>query len=102
MKRKRKSSPLPKKIRITHKVAYEVVYVDGFSDPAVMGECRYESKQIVLNTKQPPTELRKTLIHEVFHAISFETPPLNLTETQVLALEKAVDRVLRLNKLYER
>jgi hypothetical protein len=92
---------LPSRVRITQRIAYEVVYVETFQNPNVLGECRFDSKQIVIKSGQSPRETRKTLIHEIYHAMSFETPKLNLTEAQVLALEKATDRVLRLNDWYE-
>ena len=90
---------LPPRVRITHKASYEVVYTDHLMEGDVVGECRPDSKQIVLYTGQTPTQLLSTFIHETIHAINFETPGLNITENQTLKLEKALLRFLRLNKL---
>lgn len=91
---------IPTHIRITQKVTYEVVYVEDFKgEQYTYGECRPDQKQIVLNKNQPPTELFKTFLHETLHAISFETKDLALTEKQVMALEKGLFRLLKLNNL---
>ena len=100
MKAKDLPKLIPTHVRVTQKVSYEVVYVEDFKgEQFTYGECRYEQRQIVLNKNQPPSELFATYIHELLHAISFETKGLNLTENQVRALEKGVLRVLKLNKL---
>lgn len=94
---------IPSKVRITRTISYEVVYIEDFvGENFVYGECRHDSKQIVLNKNQPPSELFSTFIHELMHAISFETKDMNLTEKQVMKLERALLRVLKLNKLLER
>lgn len=93
---------IPTHIRITKDVTYEVLYNDEFlNNNNQLGECRYDTKQILIKNGQSPTELFKTFLHEVFHAISFETPNLNLTENQVLKLEDSSFRVLKLNNILE-
>jgi hypothetical protein len=87
---------LPKSVRVTAKVAYEIAYVDEFKDPTTLGEMRPSTKQIVIKNGQSNTELVKTFIHECLHAISDEND-VKLTETQVGKLEHAVYRFLRLN-----
>lgn len=93
---------IPNKVRITRHVAYEVVWTTEFlNDHIQLGECRYESRQILIKHGQSPTEAYKTFIHEVLHAISFEVAGLVLTENQVSKLEHAVFRLLKLNNLLE-
>lgn len=91
---------IPNKIRITQKVSYEIVFIDEFVDGQKYGECRFDTKQIVLNKNQSMSETIKSLIHEYFHALAFEND-FELTENQVLALEESVYRTLRLNKIFE-
>ena len=84
------------KIRLHRDLSYEVVYVDEFSDPKVVGESRPSTFQIVLKNGQSNTELFKTYLHECLHAISDEHD-IGLTEKQVGKLEEAIYRFLRLN-----
>lgn len=91
---------IPNKIRITQKVSYEIVFIDEFIDGRTLGECRFDTKQIVLNKNQSLSETIKSLIHECFHALAMEND-FELTENQVLALEDAIYRFLRLNKVFE-
>lgn len=99
MKAKDLPKLIPNKIRITKDVSYEVVYIDEFNRETGFqyGECRSDTKQIVLNKNQPPSELFKTFLHETLHAISFENEGLDLTEKQVRVLEHGLFRVLKLN-----
>lgn len=95
---KRKYPQIPSHVRLTPKRDYEVTYINNFKDPKQLGECRLEPPQIVIKADLPPKEKFSTFIHELIHAISFEED-INLTETQVLKLERGLLRVLRLNKL---
>lgn len=100
MKAKDLIKAIPNHIRITKDVTYEVVWVDEFlNDAGQLGECWFQGKQIKINKNQSPTEAFKTFMHEMFHAVSFETKDLNLTEKQVRKLEDSIFRVLRLNNL---
>lgn len=91
---------IPSRIRIKKDISYEVVYIEDFKGEGYQyGECRPDTKQIVLNNNQPPTELLKTFIHETLHAISLETKGMNLTEKQVRLLEDGLFRVLKLNNI---
>ena len=87
---------LPSKVRITSKVTYEVVFIDDFLDGKTLGECRHETKQIVIKKGLSATETLKTLIHEITHALALENE-FTLTEQTVLHLESAIYRLLRLN-----
>lgn len=87
---------IPALIRITAKIAYEVLFVEDFKDGKTAGECRWDLKQIVIKNGMSKTETVKTFIHETIHAIDGENK-IGLTETQVLKLEEGIYRTLRLN-----
>lgn len=99
MAKKKLKDLIPPKVRITSKVSYEVLFVDEFSNPRTLGECRYDAKQIVIKNGLSDTENYKTYLHELFHAFSFEYPGLELTEKQVQKLEEAMYRYERLNNI---
>ena len=86
----------PTKIRITSKISYEIVWVPTFDCPKTVGECRYESKQIVLRQGESPTNTFKTLLHEVLHAMEFEYK-IDIPHKTIYGLEHAIERVLKLN-----
>ncbi len=93
---------IPNKVRITKDVTYEVLFTNEFlTDDSQLGEARFNTKQILIKHGQSPTECFKTFLHEVFHAISFESPDMNLTENQVRKLEDSVFRLLKLNNILE-
>lgn len=92
---------VPPRVRIKKDVTYEVVFIDHFTDDKQVGECRYDSKQIVIKKGQSPTETYKTFIHEVLHAMSLECEGMNLTEKQVRMLEDETFRVLKLNGILD-
>lgn len=87
---------IPNSIRITHKKRYEVVWIDSFSDPKIVGETRFNPPQIVI--KKDHGDEFMTFVHELLHAISNEYD-LNLTENQVMGMELAIKRIAKLNKL---
>ena len=87
----------PTKVRITSKVAYEVLWIEGFDNPDQMGVCDPIKRQIVIKSGMKPKVTRDTFVHEVLHAISFEVPKLNLTENQVELLEVSISKILWLN-----
>lgn len=85
------------KVRLTSKIGYEVLFVNEFpNDPKCLGECRYDSKQIVIKNDESNTETLKTYIHEILHAVSNEYGA-NLTETQVGKMENGIYNFFRLN-----
>lgn len=63
-----------------------------------MGECCPNQKQIVLLRNLKPHKAYFVFLHEVIHAINFESA-LDLTESQVEGLECGIDRLFRLNKI---
>lgn len=89
---------LPSFVRITNKINYEIVFIDDFIDPKVLGECRPNTKQIVLKKGLSNTLLLRTLLHESLHAIAMEND-FELPESQVLNLEDGIFRFLKLNNL---
>lgn len=91
---------LPSHIRITPKVAYELLEVEEFKDKATEGETRGDTKQIVVRKGQNPSDKISTYIHEWIHALDFENN-VGLTEPQVLKLEKSIMKSLELNKLFD-
>jgi len=66
---------------------YEVLYTEEFKDGKTLGESRFEEKQIVLKKGLSPKETVHTYFHELLH-VSSEITGANLTENQVLSLEK--------------
>lgn len=88
-------------MQLTRKSYYEVLYVDAFVQEDVLGETRFDRKQIVLKDNQRPKEKVHTYIHEILHAIS-EEYDVNLTETQVRALEKALYYVLKSDNIFRK
>lgn len=79
---------------------YEVVYIDDFKDGKTLGESRFDLKQIVIKRGQSDTELCKTMFHECLHVIS-DHYKAELTENQVLALEKSLPFWLKLGKIVD-
>jgi len=97
---KEKKAQIPNRVQISTKVFYEICWIDSFVDPNVMGETRYDTKQIILKTGQSNKECVHTYLHEVDHARSFEYK-VNLTENQVRALERSVYYVLKPGNLFK-
>ncbi len=91
----------PTRIRITAKVAYDVLWVDGFEsdteDEMVRGVCDHETKQIVLRNGLRPMWILRTFIHEVFHAVEHEYD-IAIPHKTIYKLERAFEKVLKLNR----
>jgi hypothetical protein len=92
---------IPHRVQVTRKSFYEICYVDSFVDENVLGETRFDRKQIVIKDDQHPKEKVHTYIHELLHAISAEYE-VNLTETQVRALEKALYYALKSDNVFRK
>lgn len=84
------------KIRISPRINYEVVYSTDLG-PDILGECRFDKKQIVIKIEQSDEELKKTLIHEIMHAIC-DTYKIDISHSAIYKLEKAVLNLIKLNK----
>lgn len=80
---------IPHQVQISRKKYMEIAYVQDFKDGKTLGEMRPDINQIVIKTDMSPKETVCTYIHELLHAISNEYE-VNLTENQVLALEKSL------------
>jgi hypothetical protein len=87
---------IPSRVRIKKNVSYEIVFIDEFVGGKTLGECRYDTKQIIINKNQSKTEILRTTLHEIVHAIAMENN-IKLTETHVLGLEDGLFRFLKLN-----
>lgn len=85
---------IPNQIQLSRKTTYEIVWVDGFKDSSVLGETRFDAKQIAIKLGQSDKETVLTLYHEIYHALSGEYNA-NLTENQVLMLEKSLHYFLK-------
>lgn len=75
--------------------------MDSFVDENVLGETRFDVKQIAIKDDQPPKEKVHTYLHELLHAISDEYE-VGLTETQVRALEKAIYYILKGDNVFRK
>lgn len=91
---------IPLQIKTSKKDVYDIVFVKDFLDGNTLGETRFHTKQIALLLGQSPKQTIHTYLHEILHAIS-DTYDAKLTETQILALEKAIDFVLRKNNIFK-
>lgn len=81
---------IPQVVQISRKAKYEVLWTDTIKeDSNLLGETRFDPRQIVLNKNQSHKEAVSTYIHEAIHAVS-EEYDVGLTEKQVRALERFV------------
>ncbi len=82
---------IPNKLHVGYGKQYEVFWQDGLKPGSdgkrVYGETRFEPNQIILDSNQSDKEAVMTVVHEAYHALSAEHD-INLTETQVILLEK--------------
>lgn len=95
------TNKIPHRVQLTRKSHYEVCYIDTFVDDSILGETRFDRKQIVIKDKQSPKEKVHTYIHELLHAIS-EEYEVGLTETQVRALEKSLYYMLKTGNVFRK
>lgn len=91
---------IPVSIQLTKKVKYDITWARP--DPSLdhVGITHLEAKHIVVSLDLKPRAAVHTYIHEVLHAIS-EEYDANLSEKQVLALEKALYFVLKPGNLFK-
>lgn len=80
---------IPPRLKIKNKVVYEIVWVESFADPDVLGECRFDSKQIAIKDGLSEREAFKTFVHEVLHAVEFERG-VKIPHRAIYQLEDAV------------
>jgi len=80
---------IPHQIWIKAKTTFEVLFSDTIrSNDKVLGETRFDPRQIIIKNGQSNKETVYTLFHEFLHATSDENGA-GLTESQVASLEKA-------------
>ena len=85
---------IPGSIRIKYRERYDVLWKN---DLGCLCMCDFDNKQILLDFNQSDINAYWTFIHEVYHAIGHEYK-LQLTEKQVLGLEKGTRALYKLNK----
>lgn len=94
-------SSIPSSVHIG-KQLYEIVFIDQFLDPHTLGETRFEGKrQIVIKNGLTPKETVKVYFHELIHAFSEEFNA-EMTETQVLAMEKGLHWWMKRDNIFEK
>lgn len=92
---------IPASVQLSRSRKYEVLHSEEIkSNQDVLGETRFDEKQVVLKTGQSDRELVHTYFHELIHVASFEYDA-NLTETQVRALEDSLYYVLKKNNIFK-
>jgi hypothetical protein len=92
---------IPNKVQLSKKGEYEIVWVDSFKQDNVMGETRFDRKQIAIKNKMSPKNTVITYLHEVMHGLSAEHDA-QLTENQVLSLEKGLYYLLKDGNLFKK
>lgn len=84
---------IPPRIKVKNKIEYEVVWVDEFTAPDTLGECRFNSRQIALKIGQSEKQEFKSLIHEMLHAIC-EERGIEISHRAIYQLEEALFYIL--------
>lgn len=90
MKRQSDSFPIkrkdfPREVHIGSEI-YTVKFVRKFKDPAQVGECDPETREIRIKCGQPRVETFKTYLHELIHAVEMELD-IPITHKDVYKLE---------------
>ena len=89
---------IPSEVRIKRGVYYRIVWqkVIG-NDPECYGLCDPAEQTITLKLGMSDTEIAKTFIHEMIHAIEaeYEEP---IPHRTVYALEEGIYKILKLNR----
>lgn len=89
---------IPSKIRIKRGVSYDIVYQDIIkSDPDCLGMCDPNTRHIYIKKNISNTDLKKTIIHELFHCWESEYD-IKISHDSIYKLEEAVLKFLILNK----
>jgi hypothetical protein len=86
------------RLKIKSKVEYELVYLESFKDAETLGECRFDAKQIAIKKGQSSLQEKKTLIHEILHAVCFERD-IKIPHESIYKLESALIYLLSRNDL---
>lgn len=99
IKWKELKSKIPHLVTFKRK-SYEVCWIDNFKDEHVMGETRFNPRQIVIKNGLSDRETCLTYLHEVMHAVSHECGA-ELTETQVRVLENMLTDILKKGNIFK-
>jgi hypothetical protein len=91
---------IPNKVQLSKKGEYEIVWVDSFKEKDVVGETRFDRKQIAIKNKMSAKTTIITYLHEVAHGLSAEHE-IQLTENQILSLEKGLYYLLKDGNLFK-
>src|SRR6266700_2249531 len=97
---KKLAQNIPHQVQLSKKGTYEVLWTDNFKDHSTIGEMRPDNKQIVIKKDQTPKNTTITYLHEILHAISEECQA-NLTESQILKLEKSFYYILKDSNIFK-
>jgi len=98
---KKLAKKIPNKVQLSKKGEYEIVWVESFKQSDVVGETRFDRKQIAIKTKMSAKNTVITYLHEVAHGISAEHE-VELTENQILALEKSLYYLIKDGNLFKK
>jgi hypothetical protein len=92
----KKNGDMPPSVKVRNS-RYKIIY--ELMDEKDMGECTYDPKVIRINSYYGLREARKTLLHEILHAIYFEygLEPCG-EERTILTMEKGIFEVFTRNK----
>lgn len=96
---KKLSQQIPFRIQVDKNEYWEVVWVNDFPDGETLGECRYDMKQIAIKNSLSPKEKVITFLHEIAHLFSNSTGA-NLTETQILSMERCFYYLLKPGNIF--
>lgn len=94
---------IPSKVQISAKVSYDVVWQKDIVDTKgnhLYGLTDLNNHIIFIRMDMAPRLTVETFLHEVTHCFS-EEYNLNLTETQVLAIEHAIPYLIKKNNLFK-
>lgn len=98
---KKLQKQIPDKVQITSSVYYEVLWSDNVDGKDHYGLTDLNNKQIIIKKGMKPKITVITFLHECTHAASYEYD-LNLTETQVLNIEKFIYYILKQNNIFRK
>jgi hypothetical protein len=91
---------IPPKVHLGRGIHYEVCWLDKNDERDLLGETRFDVRQIVIRLEMSAKDTVVTYLHELAHAVSGEYE-LNLTETQILKLEAAFYYILKSSNVFK-
>jgi hypothetical protein len=87
---------IPTEVQVTGEVAYEILWSQSLGRGKHLGECRFKSRQIVLQSDEPKDETLKTFFHELAHCLDHEYG-VGLSHKQIYLIEVVIYDFLKLN-----